>query len=93
MALSGASLLTLTRNSASSTDTEEPHGLISLHDVVAFKVIAVQLLRSAIENKSEPGWDSLLYTIMCLMVTEVRLPTFALEITILSCLEDDRRRY
>lgn len=89
LALSGASLLTLTRSPASSTDTEEPHGLISSHDVVAFKVVAVQLLRSSIENNSEPGWDCLLYTIMCLMDTEVRLPTFALEITILSCLEDN----
>jgi hypothetical protein len=93
LALSGASLLTLTRNSASPADTEKPHGLISLHDVVAFKVVAVQLLRSAIENNSTPGWDSLLYTIMCLMVTEVRLPTPALKMTILSCLEDNQRRY
>lgn len=75
LAMSAASLLALTKNFrttfANLTDTEDRHGLISAHDAVAFKVVAVELLRSAIENNPEPDWDILLYSITCLMVTEI----------------------
>ena len=91
LAISAASFLAFTRNPRTTlvdwADTEDRYEAISMCESVTFKIIAVKLLRSAIENNTAPNPDILLYSIMCLMVTEVTSSKFTIQCAILSRLE------
>ena len=92
LAIGAASFLALTRNprttSSGLADTEDSYGTISLHDAIAYKIIAVKHLRSAVEDNTALRPGILLYCIMCLMVTEVILSMSTIEHAIIEKLKD-----
>ena len=75
LALGAATILSLTHDSMStsfdSKDEEKDHQAISLHDTTALEIAAVELLRSVLEENKPLKQGVLIYSIMCLMVTEV----------------------
>ena len=75
LAVGAASLLAMTERRTSSPpdaeDVEDCGEVISMHDAVTFKIDAVKILRSAINNDEVLDSGILIYSIMCLMVTEV----------------------
>ncbi len=73
LAAGAASYLMTTRCTASKIDVRRHNNVISVRDAVALKATAVRLLRSAIESSTDVNPDVLIYSIMCLMITEVIL--------------------
>lgn len=68
-----------------SAGAEKCHETVSVRDAVGFKVVAVKLLRSAIEGHTAPKAELLLYCVLCLLVTEVMSPESKIDCTILRC--------
>ena len=73
LAAGAASYLMYTRCTTSKTGVRHHNNVISMQDAVALKATAVRLLRSAIESSTDVNPDVLIYSIMCLMITEVML--------------------
>ena len=91
LAISAASFLAFTRNPRTTlvdwADTEDRYASISVRKSIAFKIIAVRFLRSAIEENTAPTPEILLYSIMCLMVTEVTSSNLQSNVAVLSRLK------
>lgn len=75
LAVGAASLLALDEvtnsGSTGSPDANDRHGTIPTRDAIIFKIIAVKLIRSGVEGDAQLKEEFLLYSVMCLMVTEV----------------------
>jgi hypothetical protein len=96
LAAGAASLFDLEEGTNSGStgllDASDHRGTISAHDAILFKIIAVKLLRSAVDGDNPPKLEFLLYSVLCLMVAEVNIPLPRMKCSTITRCEDSRGR-